>query len=78
MQCANTKSRFGLFKTFGRTLAAKVVKPLCKFKQVFLSTYLFGASLSITGDSFLMELLNCIGCTFQSFLNEFYLQNNNE
>jgi transposase len=45
---------------------------------VFLSTYLFGAFSPITGDSFLMELPNCNGNTFQIFLDQFSLQHENE
>jgi transposase len=72
------ESRFGLFTRAGRTLTAKGVKPICKFQQVFLSTYLFGAFSPITGDSFLLELPLCNGNTFQIFLDRFSLQNEKE
>lgn len=72
------ESRFGLFTRAGRTLTAKGVKPICKFQQVFLSTYLFGAFSPITGDSFLLELPLCNGNTFQLFLDHFSLQNEKE
>jgi transposase len=72
------ESRFGLFTRAGRTLTAKGVKPICKFQQVFLSTYLFGAFSPITGDSFLLELPLCNGNTFQIFLDQFSLQNEQE
>jgi transposase len=67
-----------LFTRAGRTLTAKGIKPICKFQQVFLSTYLFGAFSPITGDSFLLELPVCNGHTFQIFLNQFSLQNQHE
>ncbi len=72
------ESRFGLFTKAGRTLTAKGVKPICKFQQVFLSTYLFGAFSPINGDSFLMELPFCNGNTFQLFLDQFSMQNEQE
>jgi transposase len=67
-----------LFTRAGRTLTAKGVKPICKFQQVFLSTYLFGAFSPINGDSFLLELPFCNGDTFQLFLDQFSLQNEQE
>lgn len=72
------ESRFGLFTRAGRTLTAKGIKPICKFQQVFLSTYLFGAFSPITGDSFLLEMPFCNGDTFQLFLDQFSLQNEQE
>jgi transposase len=72
------ESRFGLFTRAGRTLTAKGVKPICKFQQVFLSTYLFGAFSPINGDSFLLELPFCNGETFQLFLNQFSLKKKEE
>jgi transposase len=59
-------------------LTAKGIKPKCKFQQVFLSTYLFGAFSPITGDSFLLELPYCNGNTFQIYLDCFSKQNPNE
>jgi transposase len=67
-----------LFTRAGRTLTAKGVKPICKFQQVFLSTYLFGAFSPITGDSFLLEMPFCNGAAFQIFLDQFSLQNEQE
>ena len=67
-----------MFTRAGRTLTAKGVKPICKFQQVFISTYLFGAFSPITGDSFLLELPMCNGNTFQIFLDQFSLQNEQE
>jgi transposase len=55
-------------------LTAKGVKPVCKFQQVFLSTWLFGAFSPIDGDSFLLELPHCNGNTFQVYLDEFAKQ----
>lgn len=54
------------------------MKPKCKFQQVFLSTYLFGAFSPITGDRFLLELPICNGETFQTFMEQFSLQNSKE
>jgi transposase len=65
------ESRFGLFTKAGKTLTAKGVKPKCKFQQVFLSTYLFGAFSPINGDNFLLDLPYCSGETFQIFLDRF-------
>ena len=59
-------------------MTAKGIKPTCKFQQVFLSTYLFGAFSPITGNSFLLELPFCNGNTFQIFLDKFSLQNEKE
>jgi transposase len=59
-------------------LTAKGIKPKCKFQQVFLSTYLFGAFSPITGDSFLLELPYCNGNTFQIYLDLFSKQNPTE
>lgn len=67
-----------MFTRAGRTLTAKGVKPICKFQQVFISTYLFGAFSPINGDSFLLELPLCNGNTFQIFLDQFSLQNEQE
>ena len=67
-----------MFTRAGRTLTAKGVKPICKFQQVFISTYLFGAFSPITGDSFLLKLPLCNGNTFQIFLDQFSLQNEQE
>lgn len=67
-----------MFTRAGKTLTAKGVKPICKFQQVFQSTYLFGAFSPIDGDSFLMELPTCNGNTFQLFLDQFSLQNEQE
>lgn len=69
------ESRFGLFTKAGKTLTAKGIKPLCKFQQVFLSTYLFGAFSPINGDSFLLDLPTCCADTFQIFLDTFSKHN---
>jgi hypothetical protein len=36
-------------------LTASGVKPIVKFQQVFLSTYLYGAFSPITGDKFKLQ-----------------------
>lgn len=48
---------------------------MCKFQQVFLSTYLFGAFSPINGDSFLLDLPTCCTNTFQIFLDTFSKHN---
>ncbi len=48
---------------------------MCKFQQVFLSTYLFGAFSPINGDSFLLDLPTCCANTFQIFLDTFSKHN---
>lgn len=72
------ESRFGLFTRAGKTLTAKGVKPKCKFQQVFISTYLFGAFSPITGDHFILEMPLCNSNTFQIYLTEFSKQNEEE
>lgn len=67
-----------MFTRAGKTLTAKGVKPTCKFQQVFISTYLFGAFSPITGDHFILEIPFCNGSTFQIYLNEFSKQNETE
>ena len=59
-------------------MTARGVKPICKFQQVFQSTYLFGAFSPLDGDRFLMELPTCNANTFQVFLDQFSLQNEQE
>ena len=59
-------------------LTAKGVKPVCKFQQVFKSTYLFGAFSPKNGDSLLMEMPQCNADCFQIFLDELSLRNPNE
>jgi transposase len=59
-------------------LTAKGIKPKCKFQQVFLSTYLFGAFSPITGDSFLLELPCCNSDAFQTYLDCFSKEKPNE
>jgi transposase len=51
-------------------LTAKGVKPVCSYHQVFQFAYLFGAFSPVTGESFLLEMPQCNGDTFQVFLNE--------
>lgn len=72
------ESRFGLFTKNGKALTAKGVKPICPFRQVFQSTYLFGAFSPITGTSFLLELPFCNTDCFELFLNQFSAVNPNE
>ena len=64
------ESRFGLFTRNGRTLTKKGVKPVCRFQQVFKSTWLFGAVSPVNGDSFFLELPKCNSATFEIFLKE--------
>lgn len=64
------ESRFGLFTRNGKSLTAIGVKPICKYQNIFKSTYIFGAFSPYNGDSLVMELPNCNGDNFQIFLNE--------
>ena len=64
------ESRFGLFTRNGKSLTAINVKPICKFHQVFKSTWLFGAYSPINGDHFDLILAHCNTENFQLFLNE--------
>ena len=56
-------------------LTAKGVKPICRFHQVYSSTWLFGAFSPITGDHLLMEFPTCDADNFQIFLNEIAADN---
>ena len=59
-------------------VTAKGVKPECRFQQVFQSTYLYGSFSPLTGDNFCLELPFCNSENFQTYLDEFSLQNPNE
>ena len=59
-------------------MTAKGVKPKCPFHQVFKTVYLFGAFSPINGDKFLLEMPNCDGANFQTYLTEFSEQNPDE
>jgi hypothetical protein len=61
------ESRFGLFTRNGKALTSLVVKPICPFHQIFKTLYLFGAFSPIDGDSFLLEMPECNGNTFQIY-----------
>ena len=60
-----------MFTRNGKGLTAIGIKPICKFHQVFQSTYLFGAYSPFTGDHFELELPHCNTDNFQLFLDEF-------
>jgi len=62
----------------GKSLTARAVKPICKFQQVFKSTYLFGAFSPITGDSLQLILPYCNGDNFQIFMDKLSGQNPQE
>lgn len=64
-----------MFTRNGKALAAKGVKPICPFHQIFKTLYLFGAFSPLTGDKFLLEMPNCNAANFQLFLEEFSKQN---
>jgi len=72
------ESRFGLFTKNGRMLTARSVKPVCKYQQVFQSTYLYGAFSPIDGNSFMLNLPYCNTDCFQLSLEQFSQQNPNE
>jgi transposase len=72
------ESRFGLFTRNGKALTAKGVKPICKYHNIYKSTYIFGAFSPINGDNLVMELPNCNGENFQIFLNELSEKNGQE
>lgn len=63
-----------MFTKNGKALAARGVKPICPFQQVFQSTYLFGAFSPVNGSKFLLEMPFCNSQSFQVFLEEFSLQ----
>ena len=72
------ESRFGIFTRNGKFITAKGVKPICKFQQIFQSMYLFGAYSPITGDHFEFEFPECNGANFQTFLDQFSKENEEE
>lgn len=72
------EARFGLFTRNGRMLTARAVKPICKFQQVFQSTWLFGAFSPITGAHFELILPQCNADNFQLFLDEMSKENPKE
>lgn len=67
-----------MFTRNGKIVAAKGIKPVCKFQQIFKSMYLFGAYSPITGDHFEYEFSHCNSVNFQIFLDEFSKENKNE
>lgn len=68
------ESRFGLMTKNGKALTSRGVKPICKFQQVFKSTYLFGAFSPITGDNLQLLLPSCDANCFQLFLDSLSIQ----
>lgn len=62
----------------GKSLTARGVKPICKFQQVFRSTYLFGAFSPITGHSLQLILPKCNGDNFQIFMDNLSSNNPDE
>ena len=59
-------------------LTAKGVKPICRFQQVFESTYLSGAFSPLDGTDFQLILPKCDAAHFQLFLDEFSKEKPNE
>jgi len=55
----------------GKMLTAKGVKPICRFQQVFQSTWLYGVFSPLTGDHFMLEFPTCDSDCFQAFLDLF-------
>jgi transposase len=67
-----------LFTRNGKALTSLGVKPICPFHQIFKTLYLFGAFSPIDGDSFLLEMPECNGNTFQIYLDHFSKINPNQ
>lgn len=67
-----------MFTRNGKGLTARGVKPICKFQQVFKSTYLFGAYSPFTGNHFQLEFSHCNAINFQLFLEELAKENPEE
>ena len=67
-----------MFTRNGKSVTAINVKPICKFQQVFKSTWLSGAFSPITGDHFQLILPHCNSDNFQVFLNDFSKENPTE
>jgi len=65
------ESRFGMITHNGKMLTAKGVKPICRFQQVFQSTWLYGVFSPLTGDHFMLEFPTCDSDCFQGFLDLF-------
>jgi transposase len=68
------ESRFGLFTRNGKMLSARGIKSICRYHQIFKSTWLYGAFSPVTGDHFLLEFSHCDSECFQIFLDEFSLR----
>lgn len=67
-----------MFTRNGKSLTAINVKPICKFHQVFKSTWLFGAYSPINGNHFDLILPHCNADNFQIFLDEMSKENPRE
>jgi transposase len=69
------ESRFGLITKNGKILTSRGIRPICRFQQVFKSTWLYGAFAPETGGKFFLELPACNTECFQVFLDQFSMQN---
>jgi hypothetical protein len=49
------ESRFGLMTHASKSLTARGVKPIVKYKHAFKNTFLYGAFSPVDGDSFVYE-----------------------
>ena len=54
----------------GRALTMRRIKPVCHCRQVFQSTWVFGAFSPIDGDSHVLEFPVCNSECFQIFINQ--------
>jgi hypothetical protein len=72
------ESRFGLFTRNGKSITAINIKPICKFQQIFKSTWLSGAFSPITRDHFQLILPHSNTDNFQIFLDNFSKENPSE
>lgn len=72
------ESRFGLKTFVGRCLSKIGVRPKVAYQHKFKNTYLWGSYSPINGDSFVWEINGADSQIFESYLQEFSLQNPRE
>jgi transposase len=65
------ESRFGMITHNGNMLTAKGIKPVCRFQQVYSSTWLYGLFSPVNGDHFILEFQTCDSDCFQRFIDLF-------
>lgn len=72
------ESRFGLLTLAHRALAARGVRPLCRFEHRFETTYLYGAFSPLNGAHLVLEMPGCNTENMQAFPHAFSLHHPQE